>query len=157
MPPLEMSYVWAENPTIVEQHLACAAYERPLFANPDVDEVYFGPKTREIAGKLLARNKLMRDARSLVAWDLNAAIAQPLLAATDKTPALDVSVRTIEEERYEVIDIGGAREKVIASIEASKAFFEVYEGAVYTHQGRTLLCTKLDLSGAVEHSCVWRM
>ena len=143
--PLEMSYVWAENPTIVEQHLACAAYERPLFANPDVDEVYFGPKTREIAGKLLARNKLMRDARSLVAWDLNAAIAQPLLAATDKTPALDVSVRTIEEERYEVIDIGGAREKVIASIEASKAFFEVYEGAVYTHQGRTLLCTKLDI------------
>ena len=143
--PLEMSYVWAENPSIVEQHLACAAYERPLFANPDVDEVYFGPQTREIAGKLLARNKLMRDARSLVAWDPNA-IAQPLLAATDKTPALDVSVRTIEEERYEVIDIGGAREKVIATIEASKAFFEVYEGAVYTHQGRTLLCTKLDLS-----------
>ena len=33
-----------------------------------------------------------------------------------------------------MVDVGGAREKVIANIEASKAFFEVYEGAVYAHR-----------------------
>ena len=143
--PLEFSYVWPQNPRIVEQHMLCAAFERPLFANPDVDDVYFGPSVREIAGKLLTKRRLSRDANSFVPWDPNARILQPLLACTEKSPALDVSVRTIEDERYDVIDVSGAREKVIASIEASKAFFEVYEGAVYTHQGRTLLCTKLDL------------
>lgn len=143
--PLEFSYVWPLNPRIVEQHMLCAAFERPLFANPDVDDVYFGSSVREIAGRLLAKGGLSRDANSFVKWDPNARILQPLLACTEKSPALDVSVRTIEDERYDVIDVSGSREKVIASIEASKAFFEVYEGAVYTHQGRTLLCTKLDL------------
>ena len=34
---------------------------------------------------------------------------------------------------------------MLEEIEESKAFYEVYEGAVYLHQGRTYLCTKLDL------------
>lgn len=35
---------------------------------------------------------------------------------------------------------------VVEEIELCKAFYEVYDGAVYMHQGRTYLCTKLDLS-----------
>lgn len=44
-----------------------------------------------------------------------------------------MSVRIIEEECYEVIDIGGVCEKVIVSIEVFKVFFEVYEGVVYMY------------------------
>lgn len=143
--PLEMSYVWTKNPTILAQHMTCAAYERALFGNPGADQAYFGESALDVAGALVASGKLCRDVHSTTPWDPNARIVQPLLAPCARTPALDVSVRTIEEERFEVVDVGGARDKVIATIEASKAFFEVYEGAVYTHQGRTMLCTKLDL------------
>ena len=143
--PLEMSYVWTKNPTILAQHMTCAAYERALFGIPGADQAYFGDSALDVAGTLVASGKLCRDVRSTTPWNPNARIVQPLLAPYERTPALDVSVRTIEEERFEVVDIGGARDKVIANIEASKAFFEVYEGAVYTHQGRTMLCTKLDL------------
>ncbi len=34
-------------------------------------------------------------------------------------------------------------------VEASMAFFQVYDGAVYLHQGRPFLCIKLDLSSKV--------
>ena len=149
--PHEFSYVWAQNPTIVAQHMLCAAFERPLFANPGVDEVYFGSTAREVASQMVAKGRLTVDPGSFVAWNPAAKIAQPLLACTDKSPALDVSVRTIEEERFDVVDVSTSREKIIASVEASKAFFEVYEGAVYTHQGRTLLCTKLDLERRRAH------
>ena len=143
--PLETSRVWTKNPTILAQHLTCAAYERALFGNPGADETYFGDSALDVAGTLLASGELCRDARSTTPWDPNARVVQPLLAPRARPPALDVSVRTIEEERFEVVDVGGAREKVIANIEASKAFFEVYEGAVYAHRGRTMMCSKLDL------------
>lgn len=148
--PLEMSYVDPRNPSIVEQHLACAAYELPLFANGDVDEVYFGDLTRGVARSMVRKGRIAVDPIASVRGDDEDITAHPLLACATKTPALDVSVRTIEEERYEVFDQSKATKseplgKVISSIEASKAFFEVYEGAVYTHQGRTLLCQKLDM------------
>lgn len=148
--PLEMSYVDPRNPSIVEQHLACAAYELPLFANGDVDEVYFGDLTRGVARSMVRKGRIAVDPIASVRGKDEDITAHPLLACTTKTPALDVSVRTIEEERYEVFDQSKATKseplgKVISSIEASKAFFEVYEGAVYTHQGRTLLCQKLDM------------
>ena len=148
--PLEMSYVDPRNPSIVEQHLACAAYELPLFANGDVDEVYFGDLTRGVAQSMVRKGRIAVDPTALVRGNAEDITAHPLLACATKTPALDVSVRTIEEERYEVFDQSKATKaeplgKVISSIEASKAFFEVYEGAVYTHQGRTLLCQKLDM------------
>ena len=117
--PLETSRVWTKNPTILARHLTCAAYERALFGNPGADETYFGDSALDVAGTLLASGELCRDARSTTPWDPNARVVQPLLAPRARAPALDVSVRTIEEERFEVVDVGGAREKVIANIEAS--------------------------------------
>jgi DEAD/DEAH box helicase domain-containing protein len=38
---------------------------------------------------------------------------------------------------------------VLEEIEESKAFYQVYDGAVYLHQGRTYLCRKLDLDARV--------
>lgn len=58
------------------------------------------------------------------------------------------SLRAIDPERYSIVDesSGGA---VLEEIEGSKAFYEVYDGAVYMHQGRTYLCKKLDLGARV--------
>ena len=40
---------------------------------------------------------------------------------------------------------------VIEEIELCKAFFQVYDGAVYLHQARTYVCSKLDLNDMVAH------
>ena len=48
-------------------------------------------------------------------------------------PAASVSLRAIDPERYSIVNEaeGGA---VMEEIEESKAFYEVYDGAVYMYQ-----------------------
>ncbi|KAF6175938.1 hypothetical protein GIB67_003426 [Kingdonia uniflora] len=64
-----------------------------------------------------------------------------------KKPSHAVSIRAIEAEKYKVVD--KTSNEVLKEIEESKAFFLVYEGAVYMHQGKTYLMNSLDLSGKV--------
>ncbi|MCO5604473.1 hypothetical protein L7F22_058639 [Adiantum nelumboides] len=58
-----------------------------------------------------------------------------------------VSIRAIEPEKYTIVN--SATNEVIEEVEESKAFFEVYEGAVYIHQGKTYLVKTLDLGAKV--------
>ena len=60
------------------------------------------------------------------------------MSDASRGPANGVSIRTIEEERYRIVD--EASGAVIEEVEASKAFWEVYPGAVYLNQARTYLC-----------------
>ncbi|GAB2270171.1 hypothetical protein Dimus_005078 [Dionaea muscipula] len=62
-------------------------------------------------------------------------------------PSYGICIRAIESERYKVID--QQKNIVLEEIEESKAFFQVYEGAVYMNQGRYYLVKKLDLSSKV--------
>jgi ATP-dependent helicase YprA (DUF1998 family) len=39
--------------------------------------------------------------------------------------------------------------EIIEEVEASKAFFEVYEGSIYMHQGKTYIINNLDLETKV--------
>jgi len=71
-----------------------------------------------------------------------------LYVGTADNPAAAFSLRAIDPERYAIVN-EAADGMVIEEIEESKAFFEVYDGAVYLYQGRTYLCKKLDLGGRV--------
>lgn len=62
----------------------------------------------------------------------------------EKSPSQAVSIRAIEQDRYKVIDKLNSR--LLEEIEESKAFFQVYEGAVYMHQGANYLVEELDLA-----------
>ena len=53
-------------------------------------------------------------------------------AAPSWGPANGVSIRAIEDARYQIVD--EASGVVIEEVEASKAFWEVYEGAIYLNQ-----------------------
>lgn len=59
-------------------------------------------------------------------------------------PAGQVSLRAIDPEKYTIFD-EGTEGRILEEIEESKVFFQIYGGAVYMFQGRTYLCTKLDL------------
>ena len=60
-------------------------------------------------------------------------------------PAASVSLRAIDPERYIIVNEaeGGA---VMEEIEESKAFYEVYDGAVYMYQVSCLSCACLSTS-----------
>jgi len=71
-----------------------------------------------------------------------------LYVGTADNPAAAFSLRAIDPERYAIVN-EAADGMVIEEIEESKAFYEVYDGAVYLYQGRTYLCKKLDLGARV--------
>ncbi|XP_060674221.1 uncharacterized protein LOC107433954 isoform X6 [Ziziphus jujuba] len=64
-----------------------------------------------------------------------------------KLPSHSVSIRAIETEKYRVVD--KQRNEILEEIEESKAFFQVYEGAVYIRQGKTYLVESLEFSSKI--------
>ncbi|KAL3824712.1 hypothetical protein ACJIZ3_020741 [Penstemon smallii] len=65
----------------------------------------------------------------------------------EKSPSSSVNVRAIEAIRYKVVD--KIKNEILEEIEESKAFFQVYDGAVYMNQGKTFLVKHLDLSSRI--------
>ncbi|CAN6277306.1 unnamed protein product [Urochloa humidicola] len=126
--PVERCHVDSRNPKILGQHLACAAFEKPLC--PERDQRYFGSGLRSAMVVLKEKGRLL-----MMNNNNNS-------SADGESRA--VSIRAIEHDRYKVIDKQGYR--VLEEIEESKAFFQVYEGAVYMHQGHSYLVERLDHS-----------
>lgn len=147
------------NARLLRQHLACAAAELPLLAAEDA--ALFGGRTAYEAAcrDLRAAGLLAPHARAVggsgggeigVVGGSDAASglgASLHYCGPDRSPAPRVSLRTIDPERFVVVDAASGR--VLEEVEASKAFYSVYDGAVYLHQGATYLCTGLDLRARV--------
>ncbi|KAF8522099.1 DEAD/H helicase [Hysterangium stoloniferum] len=119
-----------DSKIILEVHLQCAGHEMPLSMD---DEVYFGPQFREVCETYLVKDK--------DGWYHTHPRYLPY-------PAKNVSIRGVEEERYIVVDItnlfsAGGSPKVLEEVEVSRAIFEIYEGAVFIHQGLTFLVKEL--------------
>ncbi|XP_027901799.1 uncharacterized protein LOC114162192 isoform X2 [Vigna unguiculata] len=133
--PIECCHVDSQNKKILEQHLVCAAHEHPLSVN--YDEQYFGPFLESVIISLKARGYMssILSSDSSRIWNY---------IGPEKLPSHAVNIRAIETVRYSVID--QKKNEVLEEIEESKAFFQVYEGAVYMCQGKTYLVEKLDLS-----------
>ncbi|KAL6309039.1 P-loop containing nucleoside triphosphate hydrolase protein [Sparassis latifolia] len=124
--PMEDLVIDVESKVILEAHLQCAGQEMPLSFE---DEVYFGPLMKE-----LCETRLVRDKEG---WYHTHPKFLPF-------PSKHITLRGGEEEKYSVIDItqlgkpdGVAR--ILEEVEISRALFEVYEGAVFIHQGLTFL------------------
>ncbi|KAL1824977.1 hypothetical protein ACET3Z_011755 [Daucus carota] len=134
--PIECCHIDANNPQVLEQHLLCAAHEHPLSLLHD--EKHFGPGLKDAILTLQAKGNLSTDASRGSSDKMWCYIGHK------KTPSHAVSIRAIESERYKVVD--EKNDEVLEEIEESKAFFQVYEGAVYMNQGKTYLIKKLDMS-----------
>lgn len=130
--PIECCHVDAKNPQVLQQHLTCASLEHPI--NLVHDEKYFGPDLKTALISLKNKGYITTHS-STETWNY---------IGPEKMPCRDVSIRAIESERYTVIDM--KNDQVLEEIEESKAFFQVYEGAVYMQQGKTYLVKNLDLS-----------
>ena len=125
----ENALINPQNPHILNSHLLCAAWERPL---DDEDEGMFGESFHVVRGELAEQGLLKeRDGR----WYLSPNIPYP---------ADLVNVRSTSSHRYTIVDASqGYRE--LETVEAAVAFFQIHPGAIYLHQGEAYLVTELDL------------
>ncbi|XP_021674858.2 uncharacterized protein LOC110660749 isoform X3 [Hevea brasiliensis] len=134
--PIECCHIDAQNQQVLEQQLVCAALEHPLSLL--YDEKYFGSGLSKSIMSLKNKGYLS----SNLSHDSSARIWSYI--GHEKMPSHGISIRAIETVRYSVID--KKQNKVLEEIEESKAFFQVYEGAVYMHQGKTYLVEELNIS-----------
>jgi len=123
-----------ENPYVLASHIACAAYELPLAPE---DEALFGARAPRLAA-------LLEEEGTLTSLDGRRYWAQP------DYPAGKVSLRTISDDTYSILDV--ERENaVIANVDAISALELVYPEAIYLHEGNTYFVRELDLVQKVAH------
>ncbi|XP_039057043.1 uncharacterized ATP-dependent helicase YprA isoform X2 [Hibiscus syriacus] len=139
--PVECCHIDAQNQQVLEQHLVCAALEHPLSLL--YDEKYFGPGLSSAITALKCRGYL-------ISSHSNDSLAKVWsYIGHEKRPSRSISIRAIEAERYVVIETQS--NETLEEIEESRAFFQVYDGAIYMHQGRTYLVKDLDLSKKIAY------
>ncbi|KAK9795209.1 hypothetical protein WJX73_000198 [Symbiochloris irregularis] len=135
---IEQSQVDPGNAQLMMQHVACAGLELPVLL--EEDQAYFGHDLPHVAQHLKSLGLLSRHPEMRTDHSLH-------YVGPQSNPASSVSLRAIDPERYSIIN--EADGTTLEEIEESKAFYEVYDGAVYMYQGRTYLCKKLDMDSKV--------
>ena len=111
-----------QNMLVLEGHIQCAAFEMPV--RPDEDRLYFGKQLPEIAEERMVKDPLGF-------YHCNERF-RPF-------PSKCVAIRDTEDGHFAVIDITNGRNVVLEEVEPSRAFFTIYEGGIFLHQGYTYL------------------
>ncbi|KAL4956353.1 hypothetical protein BDW69DRAFT_192483 [Aspergillus filifer] len=115
------------NELVLEGHIQCAAFEVPIV--PDTDSIYFGPQLAHFAS-----TRLKRDAMGFYHCH----------ERFRPHPSRCVPIRDTEDQHFAVIDTTNSRNMVLEEVEASRAFFTLYEGGIFLHQGQTYLVKELN-------------
>ncbi|KAK3292268.1 P-loop containing nucleoside triphosphate hydrolase protein [Chaetomium fimeti] len=111
-----------DNMLVKEGHIQCAAYEMPI--RPVEDAAYFGNDLPQ-----LCKERLIQDETGFYHCHPR---FRPL-------PSKFVSIRDTEEDHFAIIDTTNNRNVVLEELEASRATFTIYDGAIFLHQGNTYL------------------
>ncbi|RWA09057.1 hypothetical protein EKO27_g6051 [Xylaria grammica] len=108
------------NILVLEGHIQCAAYEMPI--KPTEDAHYFTPDLAKLAEERLVKDEL------------------GYYHCHDRfrpMPARFVAIRDTEDDHFAIVDI--SQNVVLEELEASRAFFTLYDGAIFLHQGNSYL------------------
>ncbi|KAL2050497.1 hypothetical protein ABVK25_009166 [Lepraria finkii] len=111
-----------QNMLVLEGHIQCAAFEMPI--RPAEDKLYFGKQLPEIAEERMVKDPLGF-------YHCNERFRPH--------PSKCVAIRDTEDGHFAVIDITNGRNIVLEEVEPSRAFFTIYEGGIFLHQGYTYL------------------
>ena len=111
-----------QNMLVLEGHVQCAAFEMPI--RPQEDKLYFGKQLAEIA-----EERMIKD--PLGFYHCNERFRPQ--------PSKCVAIRDTEDGHFAVIDTTNGRNVVLEEVEPSRAFFTIYEGGIFLHQGYTYL------------------
>jgi DEAD/DEAH box helicase domain-containing protein len=126
-----------ENLLVLEGHIQCAAYEMPI--NTEADVAYFGPLLPK-----LAQERMRRDPGGF--YHCNERFLPQ--------PSRSVAIRDTEEHHFAIIDVTNGKNTVLEELEASRAFYTIYDGGIFLHQGNTYLVKEFSqerMIAKVEH------
>lgn len=115
-----------QNMLVLEGHIQCAANEMPI--RPDDDITYFGKLLPEIAETRMRKDELgfyHTDERFL------------------PHPSRYVAIRDTEDSHFAIINTTHGQNTVLEELEASRAFFTIYEGGIFLHQGHKYLVKEM--------------
>jgi DEAD/DEAH box helicase domain-containing protein len=115
---------------ILLDHIRCAAFELPFTQG----ESFGGEDLNEMLAYLEEHGVLHREGRQ---WHWMA----------DSYPANSVSLRSVAEGNFVVIDTSAGAHKVIAEVDYSSAPMTIYTGAIYMIQSTPYQVEKLDWEG----------
>ncbi|TVY35820.1 ATP-dependent helicase [Lachnellula occidentalis] len=111
-----------QNMLVLEGHIQCAAYEMPI--RPDEDSVYFGKLLGEVAAERLSKDELG---------------FYHCHERFRPVPSKFVAIRETEEDHFAIVNISHGQNIVLEELEASRAFFTLYDGGIFLHQGNKYL------------------
>jgi DEAD/DEAH box helicase domain-containing protein len=126
----EEARIDADQLLILLDHVRCAAFELPFGA----DERFGAEHLPELLGYLEAQGILHREGER---WHWMA----------DSYPANTVSLRSVAEGNFVVVDTTGGAQTIVAEVDYSSAPMTLYEGAIYLIQARPYQVERLDWVG----------
>jgi DEAD/DEAH box helicase domain-containing protein len=129
----EMGLINPNNLAILLRHLRCAAFELPF----EKGEEFGGAGDVEELMAFLAENGELYVSGDSYHW------------VADSYPAEGVSLRSSSDDTIVIQELGESKPVVIGEIDRAAAPILLHEGAVYIHEGRTFLVTKLDWDKAI--------
>jgi DEAD/DEAH box helicase domain-containing protein len=127
--PVEAAIVNYENEQIHDPHLLCAAHEGPI--DPDTDGVILGPRVRAHCEHLAGMGELIERGGRFT------------LRHPEEYPAAKVSLRSGSPDSFTVVDVDHG--EILGTVESSRAYSTVHDGAIYLHLGRSYSVAELDV------------
>jgi DEAD/DEAH box helicase domain-containing protein len=161
---VERAILDINNIHVLKGHLCCAAKEIPL--NVDffgglsngqqiTDQLIWGDRYGEILQILIDLQKVR--AVRLPSHMANSTSHLKMLwrfwsdgSYSKNEASKDVSLRMIDPLTITLLD--NSRNEILDTVEYSRAFYELFEGAIVLHRGQQFLVTKLDLSANSAHA-----
>ncbi|MEH6413951.1 DEAD/DEAH box helicase [Pseudomonas sp. CGJS7] len=126
----EHARIAPDQPLILFDHIRCAAFELPFQHGEG-----FGPIDPEVFLQALAETGVVH--REGERWEWIA----------DSYPANAVSLRSVADGNFVVVDRSGGRQTIIAEVDYSAAALTLYEGAIHMIQSVPYQVERLDWEG----------
>jgi DEAD/DEAH box helicase domain-containing protein len=127
--PVEAAIINYENEQIHDPHLLCAAHEGPI--DPDLDAGILGPRVRAHCEHLAGLGELIERGGRFS------------LRRPEDYPAARISLRSGSPDSFTVVDVDHG--EILGTVESSRAYSTVHDGAVYLHLGRSYAVRELDV------------
>lgn len=119
-----------DQPLILFDHIRCAAFELPFIASEP-----FGPIDPLVFLEVLAESEVIHQEGDRWEW------------IADSYPATAVSLRSVADGNFVVVDKSDGKQQIIAEVDYSAAALTLYEGAIHMVQSRPYQVERLDWAG----------
>ncbi|WP_460833551.1 DEAD/DEAH box helicase [Lysobacter humi (ex Lee et al. 2017)] len=126
----EHARIAPNQPLILFDHIRCAAFELPFVADER-----FGPIEPELYLEALAESEVVHREGDRWEW------------IADSYPANAVSLRSVADGNFVVVDRTDGRQQIIAEVDYSAAALTLYEGAIHMVQSTPYQVERLDWEG----------